>query len=97
MRTRTLFGHNKAIERNIDDLLDKISETGMLVVATVHHQLEAGRDEAVEAKIVQVAELKRTCSRLRREALPVNELYNKQLRQQLDYVFEHFRTSPRET
>jgi hypothetical protein len=28
-----------------------------------------------------------------REALPINELYNKARRQQLDYIFEHFRTS----
>ena len=66
MPTRTLFGHNKAIERNIDELLDKVSETGILVVTTIHHQLDAGRDEKVEAKIDQVGELKRTCSRLRR-------------------------------
>ncbi len=77
MSTRSLFGHNKAIEQNIDELLDKVSETGMLIVSTIHHQLEVGQDEAAVAKIAQVAELKRTCSRLRRDI--ETELYTQML------------------
>jgi uncharacterized protein len=67
MSTRTLFGRNKAIEQNIDELLDKVSETGILIVETIYRYLDTGKDDAVEAKINQVAEIKRTCSRLRRE------------------------------
>ena len=77
MSERSLFGRNKAIERNIDELLDKVSEAGMLIVAAVHHRLDAGQDDAVEAKIEQVGELKHACSRLRRDI--ATELYTQML------------------
>ena len=67
MSKRSVFGRNRAIERRIDDFLDKVSETGMVTVSTLHHQLDVGADESVEHKIAQVMELKRACSRLRRE------------------------------
>jgi hypothetical protein len=77
MSRRSIFGNNKAVERRIDDFLDRVSETGMVTVATIHHQLDVGPDETVERKIAQVMELKRSCSRLRREIEA--ELYTEML------------------
>jgi len=77
MSKRSLFGRSRSIERRIDEFLDKVSETAMVMVATTHHQLETGPDEIVERKITQVADLKRACSALRREIEA--ELYSEML------------------
>ena len=77
MSKRSIFGRNKSIERRIDELLDKVSECAMVVVATLDHQLDAGQDDSVLRRIEQLMELKRACSQLRREI--ESELYSEML------------------
>jgi predicted phosphate transport protein (TIGR00153 family) len=80
MSKRSIFGRSKAIERKIDEFLDKVSESALVVVATLHHSLDSGSaelDETERRRIEQILELKRSCSRLRREI--ESELYSEML------------------
>jgi predicted phosphate transport protein (TIGR00153 family) len=80
MSKRSLFGRSKAIERKIDEFLDKVSESALVVVATLHHSLDSESAEADEEhvrRIEQMLELKRRCSQLRREI--ESELYTEML------------------
>jgi predicted phosphate transport protein (TIGR00153 family) len=80
MKKRSIFGRSKAIERKIDEFLDKVSESALVFVAMLKHSLESGGgelDDAGQRRIEQMLELKRTCSRLRREVEA--ELYTEML------------------
>jgi predicted phosphate transport protein (TIGR00153 family) len=80
MSKRSIFGRSKAIERKIDELLDKVSESAMVVVAMLHHSLDSPtseHDEAGQQRVDQIQERKRACSRLRREI--ESELYTEML------------------
>jgi len=80
MSKRSIFGRSKAIERMIDEFLDKVSESALVLVAMLEHSLESSagsRDEAGLRRVEQMLELKRTCSRLRREIEA--ELYTEML------------------
>ena len=80
MSKRSLFGRSKAIERQIDEFLDKVSESALVVVAALHHTLDAKTSETDETDVrrfEQMLELKRECSRLRREI--ETELYSEML------------------
>ncbi len=80
MGKRSLFGRSKAIERRIDEFLDKVSESALVLVAMIEHSLEAsasGGDETQMRRVEQMLELKRACSRLRREIEA--ELYTEML------------------
>ena len=77
---RSLFGRSKAIERKIDEFLDKVSECALVMVAMLHHSLDNERgalDETDHRRVEQMLELKRNCSRLRREI--ESELYTQML------------------
>ena len=66
----SFFGRSKAIERKIDEFLDKVSETALVFVAMLKHTLEQGGgelDDTAQRRIEQMLELKRACSGLRRE------------------------------
>jgi uncharacterized protein Yka (UPF0111/DUF47 family) len=73
---RALFSRSKAIARRIDEFLDKISETALLVEMGIHESLADG-SESFERRVDQVLELKRAVSRLRREIEA--ELYTEML------------------
>ena len=45
MSKRAIFGRSKAIERKIDEFLDKVSETALVFVAMLKHTLEQGGGE----------------------------------------------------
>lgn len=80
MSLRSIFRRSKAIERRIDEFLDKVSEAGLVVVAMIHHSLDSGSAELDEVdlrRVEQMLELKRNCSRLRREI--EGELYAEML------------------
>ena len=70
MSKRSVFGQSKAIERKIDEFMDKVSETALVFVAMLKHSLEsesAELDETGHRRVEQMLELKRACSGLRRE------------------------------
>ena len=70
MSKRSVFGQSKAIERKIDEFLDKVSETALVFVAMLKHSLEsesAELDETGHRRVEQMLELKRACSGQRRE------------------------------
>jgi uncharacterized protein Yka (UPF0111/DUF47 family) len=50
MSKRSIFGRSKAIERKIDEFLDKVSESALVVVATLHHSLDSGSAELDETE-----------------------------------------------
>ena len=77
MANLSLFGRTGAIERRIDEFLDKVSEIGMVAEAAFHHYLEAGPDEILRERAEQAIELKRAGSALRREI--ETELYTEML------------------
>jgi len=80
MSTKSIFGRSKAIERKIDEFLDKVSETALVFVAMLQHSLDsetAEPDDAERRRIAQMSELKRSSSRLRREI--ESELYSQML------------------
>jgi predicted phosphate transport protein (TIGR00153 family) len=80
MSKRSLFGRSHAIEREIDEFLDKVSESALVTVAMVQHSLDsssADLDEAEQGRIDQMLELKRNTSRLRREI--ESDLYTEML------------------
>jgi len=77
---KSLFGRSKAIERKIDEFLDKVSESALVVVAMLEHSLDSVAhelDETEQRRIGQMVALKRECSRLRREV--ESELYSERL------------------
>jgi predicted phosphate transport protein (TIGR00153 family) len=80
MSDRSIFGRRRAIERRIDEFLDKVAEAGLVVVAMLHHSLDSsfGKPDDLDLRrIGQMLELKRNCSRLRREI--EGELYTEML------------------
>jgi len=80
MSKRSLFGRSKAIERRIDEFLDKVSESALVVVAMLHHSLDSATldlDETEQRRLAQMLELKRECSRLCREV--ESELFTERL------------------
>ena len=80
MSKRNLFGRSKAIQRKIDELLDKVSEGALVLVARLHHSLDSGKAELDETdlrRVQQMLEIKRGSSRLRREI--ETELYTEML------------------
>jgi hypothetical protein len=80
MSKRSIFGRSKAIERRIDEFLDAVSESALVLVATLEHSLESSvsrGDDMELRRVEQMLELKRTCSRLRREIEA--ELYTQML------------------
>lgn len=80
MSKKSLFGRSKSIERKIDEFLDKVSESALVVVAMLHHSLDSGTpelDETDKRRIEQILELKRSCGDLRREI--ESELYTEML------------------
>jgi predicted phosphate transport protein (TIGR00153 family) len=77
---RAIFGRSKAVERKIDEFLDKVSECALVMVATLHHTLESETTEVSEAthqRLGQMLELKRNSSQLRRSIEA--ELYTEML------------------
>lgn len=77
MPKRSIFGGGKAIERRIDEFLDKVSETGMIAVVMLHHNIDRGDEDTSDQKLEHMLELKRSCSRIRREIEA--ELYTQML------------------
>lgn len=80
MSKRSIFGRSKAIERKIDEFLDKVSETALVFVAMLQHALDSETtepDDTEQRRIEQMSELKRNSSRLRREI--ESELYTEML------------------
>ena len=80
MTKRAIFGRSKAVERKIDDFLDKVSESALVIVANLHHALDesySGVDEVELRRVEQMLELKRSCSGLRRDI--ETELYTQML------------------
>ncbi len=80
MNKRALFGRSKAVERAIDEFLDKVSESALVLVATLHHFLDSRQaelDDSDRQRIGQMLELKRRASQLRREVEA--ELYTQML------------------
>jgi predicted phosphate transport protein (TIGR00153 family) len=80
MSKRSIFGRSKAIERKIDEFLDKVSESALVFVAMLHHTLDGSGnklDETGRRRGEQMLELKKECSRLRREV--ESELYTERL------------------
>jgi uncharacterized protein Yka (UPF0111/DUF47 family) len=80
MSKRSIFGRNKAIERKIDEFLDKVSETALVFVAMLQHALDSEAtepDDTEQRRIEQMFELKRDSGRLRREI--ESELYTEML------------------
>ncbi len=80
MSKRSIFGRSKAIERKIDEFLDKVSESALVVVAMLHHSLRPERtdlDEEDRRRAELILEQKRACSQLRREI--ESELYTEML------------------
>jgi len=79
MSKRSTFGRGQSIERRIDEFLDKVSESALVFVAALQQALEPGPglDEPVLRRVEQMLELKRECSRLRREI--ESELYTQML------------------
>ena len=76
----SFFGRSKAIERKIDEFLDKVSESALVFVALLHHFLDtdmARVDPADRERAEQMLALKRESSRLRREV--ESELYTERL------------------
>lgn len=75
-----MFGRNKAIALKIDELLDKVSQSALVVVAAVSETLDADpstSNEKTTRHVEQILELKRKCSALRREIEA--ELYTEML------------------
>ena len=55
MSDRSLFGRNKAIERKIDEFLDKVSEAGLVLLAGIHQGVGAPHDDpGVVARLDQM-------------------------------------------
>jgi hypothetical protein len=79
MSKRSIFGRGQTIEHRIDEFLDKVSESALVFVAGLQKALESGPalDEPVVHRVEQMFELKRECSRLRREI--ESELYTQML------------------
>lgn len=75
MSKRSIFGRSKAIEQKIDEFLDKVSESALVVVTVLHKR--ADLEEMEESRREQVLSLKRDSSRLRREIEA--ELYTERL------------------
>jgi hypothetical protein len=48
--SKALFGRSKAVERKIDEFLDKVSEAALVVVAEVQASLESDRVGLEEQK-----------------------------------------------
>ncbi len=77
---RSVFGRSRSIERRIDEFLDKVSEAALVFVAGLRASIESDSgpsDEEEEHRVAQMLELKRGCSRLRREV--ESELYTEML------------------
>jgi predicted phosphate transport protein (TIGR00153 family) len=77
---KALFGRSKAVERKIDAFLDKVSEAALVVVAEIQASLEpdgVGLEEQQRRRSQQILELKKECSRLRREI--ESDLYTERL------------------
>ena len=77
---KSIFGRSKTIERKIDEFLDKVSETALVVVTVLEHSLDSEtteHDESERRRTEQILELKKECSRLRREI--ESELYTERL------------------
>ena len=77
--SKALFGRSKAIERKIDEFLDKVSEAALVVVAELHASLEDVEPDSApqQRRRQQMLDLKKECSRLRREI--ETELYTERL------------------
>jgi predicted phosphate transport protein (TIGR00153 family) len=61
------FGKTKAIEGQIDEFLDKVSEAGMVFELGVDSYLDCGMDKGCEERLKQISELERRGDELRRE------------------------------
>ena len=61
-----LFRRTKSLETEIDDFLDKLSESGMVFEHAVKLYLSDGRTEEFDEKLRHVNELESTADRLRR-------------------------------
>ena len=62
----SLFGKTKALEGEIDEFLDKVSEGGMVFEEGVTAYVDHGVDARVERKLHQIVELRTSGSELRR-------------------------------
>ncbi len=62
----TLFRQTKAIESEIDEFLDKISESGLIFKQAIHVYLNEGATEDFESKLAQVNGLESRADDLRR-------------------------------
>jgi predicted phosphate transport protein (TIGR00153 family) len=60
------FGRTKAIEDQINEFLDRVSEAGLVFEMGVDCYLDCGVDEACEAKLKQISELEHRGDELRR-------------------------------
>ncbi len=70
MSKRSLFGRSKPLERTIDEFLDKVSESALVMVAMLHHDLDSGSvglDQTDRQRLDQMLELKRSANQLRHE------------------------------
>jgi predicted phosphate transport protein (TIGR00153 family) len=76
MSKTSIFGRTRALERRIDEFLDKISETALIVEKAIHESMDVG-EENIDRRVGQVMELKRASSGLRREI--ESELYSEML------------------
>ncbi len=66
---RSVFGRSNTIQRQIDEFLDKVSESALVMVAMLHQALDTDSTEPDETelrRLEQMLQLKRECSRLRR-------------------------------
>ncbi len=69
MSKRSIFGRSQTIQRQIDEFLDKVSESALVMVAMLHQALDTDSTEPDETelrRLEQMLQLKRECSRLRR-------------------------------
>lgn len=63
----TLFGSSKALENQLDEFLDLLSESGILYGAALTYYLDSGSDsEAFQQKVKQVDEIESRADQLRR-------------------------------
>lgn len=62
----SLFGKSKAIEADIDEFLNKLSESGILFEQLVRHYLESGADEDFKEKVSFLNSMERNANDLTR-------------------------------
>lgn len=95
----TLFGTSKMVEADVDQFLDKLSDTGILFEQTIKYYFAHGADDSFEAKVTRLIETEKSANELARKI--GRELYTHMLIpdlradvlsliQDLDYIADHY-------